>query len=391
MRIVVAPDSFKGSVSAVEAARAMETGILAVFGQATVIKLPIADGGEGTVEALCNATGGRFFTQRVSGPLGEKTDAGWGVLGDGKTAVIEMAAASGLPLLAPEQRDPRRTSSFGTGELVKAALDKGLRRIIMGIGGSATNDGGAGFASALGVRFLDDKGKVLPPGGAALSRLAHIDPALLDPRAAELEIVVACDVDNPLCGPRGASHVFGPQKGATRDMARRLDEALAHYAHIAEKVMGRNVAESRGAGAAGGLGAGLLLFTGAVLRPGIDIVFEILDVERAVRGASLVVTGEGRSDGQTVYGKAPVGVAGIAKKYNVPVICVSGGLGQGHEKMLQHGVDAVFSCPPAPMTLEECMNGGQEMIAGAVERLCRVLKVGMGLAGGMGENARHML
>jgi glycerate kinase len=373
MRVVVAPDSFKGSISALGVAEAMEEGILRVFPRAQVVKIPIADGGEGTVEALTGATKGEIRTATVSGPLGDPVEAAWGILGDGATAVIEMAAASGLPLLSPQRRDPLRASTLGTGQLLRHVLEAGLSRLILGIGGSATNDGGTGFASALGVRFLDAQGGDLPPGGAALAGLHAIDISGLDPRVAKMEIMVACDVDNPLCGERGASAVFGPQKGATEAMVRELDAALARYGRIASETTGRRIAEQAGAGAAGGLGAGLLFFTPARLRPGIDIVLETLAFEAAVADASLVLTGEGHSDFQTAYGKAPVGVARIAKKYGVPVICLAGGLGRGYQDMYAQGIDAACACPPGPMTLEECMGAGKAQVAEAAERLFRVI------------------
>ena len=343
MRIIVAPDSFKGSLSALGVAEAMARGIHAVFPDAEVLKVPIADGGEGTVEALVAATGGRLMHTDVRGPLGDPVRAHWGISGDGATAFLEMASASGLPLISRERRDPRRTSTFGTGELMKAALDAGLRRLVIGIGGSATNDGGTGMARALGVRFLDAEGRDLPEGGAALARLARVDLSGLDPRLAESTLLVACDVDNPLCGPRGASAVYGPQKGATPDLVAELDTALAVFATIAAQATGRDIAHSPGAGAAGGLGAGLLFFTPARLRPGVAIVLETTGFEALVQGADLVLTGEGRTDFQTAMGKAPVGVAAAARRHGVPVICLSGGLGDGAEDVLAHGIDAIAS------------------------------------------------
>ena len=293
MRIVVAPDSYKGSLAALGVAQAMERGILRVFPDAEVCTIPMADGGEGTVDALLAATGGKRRLSEVSDPLGKRITAQWGVLGDGCTAVIEMAAASGLTLQAAEQRNPRITSTHGTGELMRAVLDAGLRKIILGIGGSATNDGGTGMARALGARFLDTDGHELPDGGAALAGLQRIDLSLLDPRLRDTEITVACDVDNPLCGPRGASAVFGPQKGATPAMVAELDAALAHFAAVAQNATGRDIAEQAGAGAAGGLGAGLLFFTLAQLKPGVDIVLDAVGFSDLVKDADFVITGEG--------------------------------------------------------------------------------------------------
>jgi len=374
MLIVVAPDSYKGSVSALGVAQAMERGILRVFPDAEVRKIPIADGGEGTVEALVTATGGILHQLEVSGPLGEPVTAHWGILGDGQTAIIEMAAASGLPLLPPERRNPRISSTYGTGELMRAALDVGLRKIIIGIGGSATNDGGAGMARALGARFVGVDGQELPDGGAALARLKQIDLAGLDRRLAETQITVACDVDNPLCGPRGASAVFGPQKGATPEIVAELDAALAHFSVIAEHVTGRAVAELSGAGAAGGLGAGLMFFTQAKLKPGVEIVLDAVGFSDVVKAADFVLTGEGRTDFQTAFGKAPVGVAKVAKQFNIPVFCLSGGLGDGADDVLAQGIDAVMSICDRPLTLEACMSTGNELIESAAVRLCQIVK-----------------
>jgi glycerate kinase len=379
MRIIVAPDSFKGSASALRVAQAMARGVLAVFPGAEVVKVPIADGGEGTVAALLDATGGEERRAVVRGPLGEPVEAGWGVLGDGRTAVIEMAAASGLPLVPRDRRDPRLTTTFGTGQLVRAALDAGLARLVIGIGGSATNDGGTGLARALGVRFLDEAGRELPEGGAALGRLRRIDLAGLDPRLAGAEVMVACDVDNPLTGPRGASAVYGPQKGATPEMVALLDAALATYAGVARAATGRDVASLPGAGAAGGLGAGLLFFTPARLRPGVELVLEATGFDRLVAGATLVITGEGRTDAQTAMGKAPVGVAAAARRHGVPVVCLSGGLGDGADEVLGRGIDALASVSPGPMGLEEAMARAEALVEAAAARLCRLIAVGRGL------------
>ena len=375
MRIVVAPDSYKGSVSAVAVAEALKRGIGRVFPSAEVITVPIADGGEGTVEALVSATSGELRHALVTGPLGAPQLAHWGVLGDGRTAVIEMASASGLPLLKPDERDPRVTTTYGTGELIRTALDAGLRRIILGIGGSATNDGGSGMARALGVRFFTAAGTDLDlHGGAALRHLGEIDVSRLDPRLAECEITVACDVDNPLCGPRGASAVFGPQKGATPEVVAELDAALAHYAERAALATGRQVADLAGAGAAGGLGAGMLYFTPARLRPGVEIVLDAVDFPSLVHGAAFVVTGEGNTDFQTAYGKAPVGVAKVARQHGVPVFCISGGLGTGADDVLAHGIDATLSICDRPLSLQECMASGPDLIESAAVRLCRIIK-----------------
>ncbi len=368
IRVVVAPDSFKGSLSAVEAALAMERGVLAAWPDAAVEKLPIADGGEGTVEAMVLATGGCFRTSTVRGPLGEPVVARWGVLGDGRTAVLEMAASSGLPLVPEHRRDPRVTSTFGTGEVLRAAMDAGHRSIVLGIGGSATNDGGTGLARALGIRFLDERGLDLPEGGAALARLARVDLAGADPRLAGLGIRVACDVDNPLTGPRGASAVYGPQKGATPSMVADLDSALERFARLARQATGRDVANRPGAGAAGGLGAGLLFFTGARLVPGVELVLDAAGFDARVRGAGLVLTGEGRTDHQTAMGKAPVGVARAAGRHGVPVDLVSGSLGPGAEVVLAHGIRRVRAAAPPGMPVAEAMARAAELLEAAVRR-----------------------
>lgn len=362
-----------------DAALAMEQGILSALPDAQVIKVPIADGGEGTTDSLVKATAGRFVKTKVMGPLGAMVEACWGILGDEKVAVIEMAAASGLTLVPKEEMNPLITTTYGTGQLIKAALDQGIRKLIIGIGGSATNDGGAGMARALGVKFLDAAGEELPSGGAALRNLSTIDLSELDPRLSEATLLVACDVDNPLCGPRGASAVYGPQKGATPAMVDELDQALRHYSDIARSITGKDVADYPGAGAAGGLGAGLLFYTSAQLRSGVQIVLEATDFEEKVKQADLVITGEGRTDFQTAHGKAPVGVAQIAIRYKVPVICLSGGLGAGNEEVYQKGISGLMSIVPYPMNLEECMDSAAELVQEATNRLCRIISVGIGM------------
>ena len=373
MKVVIAPDSYKGCLSALEVAKAMERGVLSVFSSAEVRKIPIADGGEGTVAALVTATNGQLRQTEVTDPLGNKIIAQWGILGDGRTAVIEMAAASGLPLVPKEKRDPRFTTTFGTGELIQAALAEGVPKIIIGIGGSATNDGGTGMARALGVRFLDAAGQEVAPGGGSLAEICQIDTTGLDLRLKNTEIVVACDVDNPLCGTRGASAVFGPQKGATPEMVQQLDAGLAKYASCARQATGRDVAEKAGAGAAGGLGAGLMFFTPAQLKPGVEIVLDAVGFSDIVRDADFVITGEGRTDFQTAFGKAPVGVAKVAKTHGVPVFCISGGLGDGADDVLAQGIDAVMSICDRPLSLEECMSAGAQLIEPAAARLSRII------------------
>jgi len=355
MKIVIAPDSYKESLSALEVAQAVEAGFRAVFPQADYVLVPVADGGEGTVEAMVAATQGRRLTIEVSGPLGHPVQAFYGLTGDGETAVIEMAAASGLMLVPPAQRNPLLTTSRGTGELIRAALDAGARRFILGIGGSATNDGGAGMVQALGARLLDANEQALPAGGGALAALARIDVSGLDPRLADCRIEVACDVDNPLTGPRGASAVFGPQKGATPDMVQALDANLAHFARLIQRDLGVAVETVPGAGAAGGMGAAMLAFFGATLKPGIEIVTAAVGLDVQVRDADLVITGEGRIDFQTIHGKTPIGVARVAKRHGKPVIGIAGSLGANVGVVHEHGIDAVFSVLHTPCTLDEAL------------------------------------
>lgn len=351
MKIVIAPDSYKESLTAMEVATAIENGFKQVLPDAHYIKLPMADGGEGTVQSLVDATNGSIVTTTVTAPLGEQVEAFYGLMGDGKTAIIEMAAASGLHLVPPEQRNPMNTTSYGTGELIKTVLDQGVEHIIIGIGGSATNDGGLGMAQALGIQLLDSDGNPLGFGGGELSKLASIDLTLLDPRLAHIKLEVACDVDNPLCGVQGASHVFGPQKGATPEMVAQLDANLAHYANIIKTQLGRDVKEMPGAGAAGGLGAALVGLLGASLRPGIEIVMDAVNLSDVVKDADLVITGEGRIDSQTIHGKTPIGVARTAKLFSVPVIGTAGCLSADCAVVHPHGIDAVFSVVPRSVDL----------------------------------------
>jgi glycerate kinase len=350
-----------------------------VFPDANLVVLPVADGGEGTVRALVQASGGKTVTTRVMGPLERPVNATWGTLGDGTTGVIEMAAASGLPLIRRHERNPARTTTFGTGELIRHALDMGLRRLIIGIGGSATNDGGAGMAAALGARFLDAEGRTLPLGGLALRRLDRIDTTHLDPRVNDLEVEVASDVNNPLTGPTGASHVYGPQKGADASMVQELDAALDRYARVVLRDLGVDVCTIPGAGAAGGLGAGLIAFLGATLRPGVDIVFEALRLESHIAGANLVITGEGRIDRQDLYGKAPMAVAQRAHAHGVPCIALAGSTGRDYHVVYDHGLDAVIGTVNRPMPLDRAVAEGPRLVAEAAMRACRLLTVGMRL------------
>ena len=377
MKIVIAPDSYKESLSALEVAQAVEAGFRQVFPDADYVLVPVADGGEGTVDAMVAATGGRKETVTVSGSLGEPVEAFYGLTGDGDTAVIEMAAASGLALVPPDRRNPLLTNSRGTGELIRAALDAGARRFILGIGGSATNDGGAGMVQALGVRLLDLEGRELDGSGGDLARLERIDVSALDPRLAECRIEVACDVDNPLTGARGASAVFGPQKGATPEMVQALDANLARLARIVERDLGVAVDAVPGAGAAGGMGAAMLAFFGATLKPGIEIVTAAVDLDDHVRDADLVITGEGRIDFQTVHGKTPIGVARVAKRHGKPVIGIAGSLGAEVGVVHAHGIDAVFSVLGKPCTLDEALRDAAANVELTARNVAAVLRIGL--------------
>ncbi|AVO51781.1 glycerate kinase [Ectopseudomonas mendocina] len=367
MKIVIAPDSFKESLSAPDVAAAIARGWQQVFPEAECLLRPMADGGEGTVDALLAAVGGERREHQVRGPMGEPVTAHWGWLGQG-TAVIEMAAASGLHWVPREQRDARRASSFGTGELIREALEAGARRIILGLGGSATNDGGMGLLQALGVRFLDEQGHELAPGGAALAGLDQIDLSGLDARLLQVQVEVAADVDNPLCGPRGASAVFGPQKGATPEQVVELDAALERYAHVVASTLGEDHGQFPGVGAAGGLGFAARAFLKASFRPGIELVAELSGLAEAVQGADLVITGEGRMDEQTLHGKTPMGVARVARAAGAPVIALAGSLGENYQALYDAGIEAAFSLAPGPLSLEQAMAGAAaELQARAVD------------------------
>ncbi|MEG0773934.1 glycerate kinase [Clostridium sp.] len=373
MKIVIAPDSFKGSLTASEVADAIERGISKVNDNIYIEKVPMADGGEGTVQSLVDATGGKIVSTVVFNPLMEEISSFYGILGDNKTAVIEMSAASGLPLLSKEEKNPLITTTFGTGELFLHALEEGCRNFIIGIGGSATNDGGFGMMKALGIKFLDIKGEDIGFGGGALEKLYSIDISGIDGRIKECSITVACDVDNPLCGPQGASAIFGPQKGATEEMIKILDNNLKLYSEIIEKQLGVSMATIPGAGAAGGLGGGLLAFLNAKLKRGIDIVIETTKLEEYVHDADLVITGEGSIDYQTQYGKTPFGVASVAQKYDVPVIALAGGIGKEANTLYKKGFDSIFSIVDKPMTLEEAIENGEQLLEDASERILRAM------------------
>lgn len=370
-KIVIAPDSFKGSLTAQEAAEAVEAGIKSFKRSIEVVKVPMADGGEGTVQSMVDATCGRIIPVRVKGPMLQEVEAFYGILGDGNTAVIEMAAASGLPLVKPEERNPLLATTYGTGELIRNALDMGCRSIIIGIGGSATNDGGVGAMQALGASFTDEAGNEIGAGGGSLGQLYKIETQNMDKRIKDTVITVACDVDNPLCGTKGASYVFGPQKGADNAMVLELDRNLAHYADLVESTVGVRIKDYPGAGAAGGLGGGLLAFLGASLKKGVDIVIETVKLEEKMKDADLVITGEGMMDYQTVYGKTPYGVAGIAKKLGIPVVAICGSIGKGTEILYDNGFNSIFSIVDRPMSLEEAMARSKELVQNCAERVIR--------------------
>jgi glycerate kinase len=380
MRILLAPQALKGSLTAAETARALAAGVHAADPEAQLAELPIADGGEGTVEAMVAATGGTILPVTVTGPLGEPVAAFFGILGAAEgaesVAVIEMAAASGLPLVPPERRDPRITTTWGTGELIRHALDAGCQRLLIGIGGSATNDGGGGMIQALGAHLLDDQGHELPPGGAALARLAHIDTETLDPRLRDTVVQVACDVNNPLCGPNGASAIYGPQKGATPAMVRELDEALRHYAEIIKRDLGVDVLDLPGAGAAGGLGAGLVAFLKAELLPGSRMVLDTLHFDTYLAATDLVITAEGHLDAQTLRGKSVGAVATAAREQDVPVIVVVGGVSSEEHLLYDLGIAAIVPLPTHPMPLAEAMSAAAPLVSRAAERAMRLIHIG---------------
>lgn len=372
-KIVFAPQGFKESLTGIEIARAMVQGAMAVWPDAEAVLVPVADGGDGTLQSLVDASNGEVRNTTALDPLGRTIEVAWGALGDGKTAVIEMARSSGLALLGLDERDPLRASTFGVGQVMKVALDAGFTRFIIGIGGSATNDGGAGMAQALGAKLLDSDGNELEPGGAALANLDRIDATNFDERLAHVAIDVACDVNNPLCGPTGASAIFGPQKGATPAQVVQLDAALNRFGQIAKRDLRRDVGEIPGAGAAGGLGAGLMAFANARLRLGADIVLEAVGLEAKLKDADLVIVGEGQFDRSTVFNKSPVAVAQRAKKLGIPVIGIAGSLGAGYHEVHDHGIDAVFSLVSGPMSLQDAMADTAKLVARAVEEACRTL------------------
>ncbi|HHF5041983.1 glycerate kinase [Haemophilus influenzae] len=373
MKFVIAPDSFKESLTALEVATAIETGFKRVFPDADYVKLPMADGGEGTVQSLVDATQGKLIECEVTAPLGDKVKSFFGLSGDGKTAIIEMAAASGLHLVPPEKRNPLLTTSYGTGELIKLALDLGVESFILGIGGSATNDGGVGMLQALGMQCLDSQDKPIGFGGAELANIVKIDVQQLDPRLQQVHIEVACDVNNPLCGECGASAIFGPQKGATPEMVKQLDAALSHFAEIAERDCGKQIRDQAGAGAAGGMGGGLLLLPSVQLKAGIQIVLDRLHLIDYVKDADVVITGEGRIDAQSIMGKTPIGVARTAKQFNKPVIAIAGCLREDYDVVFDHGIDAVFPIIHQLGDLSDILKQGEQNLISTAQNVARVL------------------
>ncbi|EGR0364716.1 glycerate kinase [Vibrio cholerae] len=372
MKVVIAPDSFKESLTAKQVCDAIQAGLARVWHDAKFVAIPVADGGEGTVQSLVDATQGRLVEVKVMGPQGKRVEAFYGMLGDNQTAVIEMAAASGLHHVPVAQRDPKLTTSFGTGELIRHALDQGVTKLIIGLGGSATNDGGVGMLAALGARFTNADGDPIQLTGGGLRELIHIDLQDFDPRLQNCDILVACDVNNPLCGDKGASAVFGPQKGATPEDVQLLDGALRQFGLLTEKVTGKMVLESAGAGAAGGMGAALLAYTQARLRPGIEIVLETVQLAHQVSDADLVITGEGRIDSQTVHGKTPMGVAKVAKRFDVPVLALCGCTGDNYQAVYQCGIDAVFAAVPRAMLLEDALKESDFNLADLAENVARL-------------------
>ena len=376
MKIVIAPDSFKDSLSAEKVAEAIAAGLADVLPDAQLIKCPMADGGEGTVDAIVAAGNGQLRCYQVQGPLGEPAHANWGWLPESRTAIIEMAQASGLQLVALEQRNACVSSTYGTGELIKAALEAGAQRIILAIGGSATNDAGAGALQALGLGLFDAQGRELPRGGLALAQVARIDLQGLDPRLADVRFEIAADVNNPLCGEHGASAIFGPQKGASPAQVQQLDQALGYFADHCAKVLPNDVRDEPGSGAAGGLGFAAKAFFGAQFRAGVDVVAELVGLNEAVQGAALVITGEGRFDAQTLRGKTPFGVARIARSNGVPVVVLAGTLGEGYQALYAHGIHAAFAVASGPMTLEYACAHASQLLTDRARDIARLWSLG---------------
>ncbi|PBP29841.1 glycerate kinase [Pseudomonas syringae] len=378
MKIVIAPDSFKDSLSAQAVADAIASGLAEVWPHAELIKCPMADGGEGTIEALLAACNGELMSASVSGPLGALVNAQWGWLAESRTAIIELAMASGLQLLTLAQRDACVTSTEGTGQLISAALDAGARRVILAIGGSATNDGGSGMLSALGARFLDADDQTLAPGGLALADLARIDLSGFDPRLSDVCVEIAADVDNPLCGPNGASSIFGPQKGASPEQVMALDAALGCFADHTAQVLGQDLRDSPGSGAAGGMGFAAKAYLKASFRAGVEVVADLTGLEHALIGADLVITGEGRFDAQTLRGKTPLGVARVARRRQVPVIVLAGTLGEGYEQLYAQGIGAAFALVSGPMSLEQACRDTRRLLHERARDVARLWQMASG-------------
>ena len=375
MKFVLAPDSFKESMSAKEVCKAMEKGIKKVNYNIECVHIPMADGGEGTMESLVDATKGVVYSLDVIGPLGDKVKGTYGILGNGEIGVLEMASASGIHLVPKEKRNPLITTTYGTGELIKACLDKGVKKLLIGIGGSATNDGGAGMVQALGGKLLDKEGRELGFGGGELGKLEKIDLTDFDSRLKDVVVEVACDVNNPLCGEMGASNVFGPQKGATYETIEILDNNLRNYAKVIKNELGKDILEVQGAGAAGGLGAGLMAFLDGNLKRGIEMVIEYSGLENAVKDCDMVWTGEGSMDFQTQYGKTPLGVATVAKRYNKPVIALAGNVGDNIDILYEKGIDSIFGIMKGATSIEEALIKGQENIEKTSENIVRLMEL----------------
>lgn len=374
MKIVIASDSYKGSCSTLEVANSIEKGIKRIYPKAEIIKIPVADGGEGTVDALVTARNGSYEEVEVMGPLGKTIKAKYGLL-DKDTAVIEMASASGLMLIKKEERNPLITTTYGTGQLILSAIEKGAKKIFIGIGGSATNDGGIGMAQALGVSFKDNKGNEIGYGGGKLKQIEKIDTRDMNPLIKEVEITVITDVMNPLCGLDGASHIYGAQKGASPEVIEILDENLKHYGAKIKEYLGKDILNIAGSGAAGGLGAGLIAFCDAKIRLGIDKVLDIVEIDKYLEGADLVITGEGQIDGQSIFGKVPIGVAKRAKKYNIPVMAIVGSEGEGASEVYSHNIDIIIDIINKPMTLEEAIKNVKPLLENAAEKAMRIMKL----------------
>ena len=378
MKIVIATDSFKGSMTSIEASEHIEAGINRVFSDCNIIKIPVADGGEGTVDSILNSYGGEYYSLVVTDPLLTPVNAVYGILNDG-TALIEMASASGLPLVPESARDPLRATTKGTGEMILSAMNRKCRRIIVGLGGSATTDGGVGMAQALGYSFLDSSGKELTSGGGSLNKLSYIDTANVDHRLKDTEIIIASDVINPLFGKNGAAYVFSPQKGADSATVKRLDENLRHFDSIVKGYCDIQIASEPGTGAAGGLGYGLMAFCSATMKSGINMILDTIDFDSRIENADLIITGEGKIDGQSIFGKVPTGIAERAKKKNIPVLVIAGGIGDDINQVYEYGISSIMSTVNKAMPLSDAISQAPELLSDATERAMRIMQIGMNL------------